>query len=84
MMANRTRGARGSLNPNRTLDETPRHRLADSVLRKLFSEEKDFAKPRLISRPQKWVWRMNVGGFFLFGFLCSGSIKTKPKVIRCY
>ena len=95
-MANRTRGARGGSNLNRTLNESPRHRLAslgnpkkknvpcfsdfrgggfflkrkghfsfwgsarkdiravwrgfnsDSVLQKLFSGEKDLAKPRLI------------------------------------
>ena len=31
MMANRTRGARGGFDQNRTLDESPRHRLADSA-----------------------------------------------------
>ena len=35
---------------------------SDSVLPKLFSGEKDLAKPRLISRPQKGVWGMNAGG----------------------
>ena len=31
MMANRTRGARGGLKLNRTLGESPCHRLADSA-----------------------------------------------------
>ncbi|OGI66121.1 hypothetical protein A3A95_00170 [Candidatus Nomurabacteria bacterium RIFCSPLOWO2_01_FULL_39_18] len=32
---------------------------------KLFSGEKDLAKPRRISRPQKGVWGMNAGGLLL-------------------
>ena len=39
---------------------------ADSVLPNYFSGEKDLAKPRLISRPQKGVWGMNACGLLKF------------------
>src|SRR3989344_1863813 len=54
---------------------------SDSVLRKLFSGEKDLAKPRLISRPQKGVWGMNAGGFLPCGKVVCGKEKLRPGFI---